>query len=54
MFELGGNGDIFQVAFFQVEEGIADDLPGGSEEICVVYSNMQESTRTNGTRSEGE
>ena len=51
-FELVGHGEIFQIAFFQVAKGIADDLPGGSEEIRVMYANLQESTRQNGTRSE--
>jgi len=43
-FELVTHGDIAQAAFFQVAQGIADDLPGRSEEIRVVYANLQELT----------
>jgi hypothetical protein len=43
-FELVTDGDIVQVAFFQVAEGITDDLPGRSEKIGVMYANLQEST----------
>ena len=50
-FELVGCGKIVQVTFFQVAKGIVDDLPGGSEEICVMYANLQESTQTNRMQS---
>jgi hypothetical protein len=42
-FELVTHGDIIQPAFFQVAQGIADDLPGCSEEVRVMYAKLQES-----------
>ena len=38
-------GGIFQPAHFQAVQSIADNLPGRSEEVGVVYPNLQESTR---------
>ena len=53
-FELVGHGKIVQVVFFQVAKGSVDDLPGGSEEICIMYANLQESTQMNGMWSESQ